>query len=208
MKYSKLLLFSAILFLFSCATVYEAPGISSRISDDRKIAILPFDAVIQYKKLPKNTTVEQIKEMEQDMGVVFQEQMYTRFLKKAGNYSITFQDVGTTNALLQKNGIEFGELSQYTADELAEILDVDAVVSGKILTSKPMSTGGAIATGLLLGYSGATNKVDVNVSLYDGEDAMLLFKYDHTYSGGLGSSAEELSKAMMKHIEKKFPYRN
>jgi hypothetical protein len=196
------------LLLTSCASIYRAPGLEAREAKHKEIAFLPFDAVIKYRKLPKNTTAEQMKEMEEDMGYIFQEQMYTRFLKKINKYNIEFQDISRTNALLKKNNISYSNFKEYTKDELAKLLGVDAVVSGKILTSKPMSTGAAIAVAVLAGVGTTTNKVDVNVSLHDGMDAKLLFNYDHTYSGGLGSNPESLSKALMKHIEKKFPYRN
>jgi hypothetical protein len=81
------------------------------------------------------------------------------------------------------------------------------LVSGKIQTSKPMSTGGAIAIAALTGFSTATNKVDINVSLHDGLDSKLLFKYDHSFKGGLGSNPESLSRALMKDLSKKFPYK-
>ncbi len=207
-KNSVILSFLLAFFMFtSCATVYQAPDLATRIQRHKKIAFLPFDAFIQYKKLPKNTTVEQLKEMEVEMGFVFQEQMYSRFLRQIKYYNIEIQDIANTNTLLKKNNIEYSQLNDYSKNELAQILGVDAVVSGKIVTSQPMSVGGAIAMNVLFGYSGATNEVNANVSLHDGFDSNLLFKYDHTYSGGLGSSAENLSKAIMKDIERKFPYR-
>jgi hypothetical protein len=198
----------ALITLSSCATIYKSPVLSSRISNHNKIAFLPFDAVIRFKKMPKNTTIEQVKEMEEDMGYVFQEQMFTRFLKKINHYNVEFQDVSMTNALLKKNNITYSNFKEYTKEEIAKILKVDAVVSGKILSTKPMSEGGAIVIGLLTGIGTSTNKVDVNISLYDALDSKLLFKYDHTYSGGIGSSPESISKALMRSIEKKFPYRN
>lgn len=197
-----------IAFLSSCATIYKAPELTERTQKHQRIAFVPFKTVIQYKKLPKNTTVEQIKEMEKDMGYIFQEQMYTRFLTKQKQFRIELLDVSQTNTRLKKNNISYTNLDSYTKAELAQILKVDAIVVGKILTSRPMTTGGAIALGLLTGYAGATNKVDANISLYDGIDDKLLFKYDHTFSGGIGSSPESLSKQMMKHIARKFPYKN
>jgi hypothetical protein len=209
MKSIKFLTVVLGIFLFSsCATIYQSPDLHSRTVNHQKIAFLPFDVTIQYRKLPKNTSLDQIKEMEEDMGYVFQEQMYTRFLQKINYYNVEFQDISQTNALLKKNDVVYSNYKEFTKTELAEILKVDAVISGKILTSKPMSTGGAIALGVLTGYSAATNKVDVNVTVHDASDSKLLFKYDHSYSGGVGSSPEQLAKALMRHIEKNFPYRN
>jgi hypothetical protein len=87
------------------------------------------------------------------------------------------------------------------------MLGVDAMISGTIRRSQPMSTGAAIAVGVLFGVSGETNRVDVNVNLHDGATGKLLWKYDHHESGALGSSSEGLAKSLMKGISKKFPYK-
>ena len=194
--------------LSSCATIYKSTDLSTRVSKHKNIAFLPFDAVIRYKKMPKNTSIEQLKEMESDMGYIFQEQIYTRFLKKIKYYDIEFQDVSMTNAILKRNGITYANFKEYTKEEIAKLLKVDAIVSGKILSTKPMSEAGALVLGLLTGVGTATNKVDVNLSLHDAIDSKLLFKYDHTHSGGIGSNPERISKALMRAVEKKFPYRN
>jgi hypothetical protein len=203
--YLQILVF--VLLLSSCATVYKSPDLQARAPKHKEIAFIPFDAVIQFKKLPKGVTAEQVKQMEADMGLVFQEQMYTRFLKREKNYNVRIQDIAMTNAILRKNNVTVENIHQYTKEELAHMLDVYAVVSGKIQTSKPMSTGGAIAIAALTGFSTATNKVDINVSLHDGLDSKLLFKYDHSFKGGLGSNPESLSRALMKDLSKKFPYK-
>ena len=69
-----------------------------------------------------------------------------------------------------------------------------------------MSTGAAIVVGALFGVWGATNTADVTVSLHDGKDSKLLWKFNHVYSGSVGSSPEQLTNAMMKPIMRKFPY--
>ncbi|MBT0811606.1 hypothetical protein KIH41_09985 [Litoribacter ruber] len=200
-------IFVCMLLLSSCATVYKSPDLKARAPKHKEIAFIPFDAVIQLKKLPKGVSAEQVKQMEADMGLVFQEQMYTRFLKKQKKYNVQIQDVAMTNAILRKNNVTVENIHQFTKEELAHMLDVYAVVSGKVLTSRPMSNGGAIAIAALTGISTSTNKVDINVSLHDGLDSKLLFKYDHSFRGGLGSDPESISKALMKDLSKKFPYK-
>lgn len=206
-NFKKIVFLVFAVILSNCATIYKSTDLSTRTATHKKIAFMPFDAVIKFKRMPKNTTIEQVKEMESDMGYVFQEQVYTRFLKKIKYYDIEFQDVSMTNALLKRNKITYNNYKEYTKEEIAKILKVDAIVSGKILSTKPMSEAGALVLGLLTGIGTATNKVDVNLSLYDGIDSKLLFKYDHTYSGGIGSSSESISKALMRAVERKFPYR-
>ncbi len=208
MKRTYLLGFLGIfmLLLSGCATVYTAPGLQPA-GQSKSLAILPFDVKVQYNRLPKNVTIEQIHEIEQELAVVLQSQMYGRFLKKNHQFPVTFQDVDMTNMILRRNNIDVAELGEFSKDELARLLEVDEVISGNVLTTKPMSTGAAVALGILFNVWGPTNKADVTVSLHSGVDSKLLWKFNHVYSGSVGSSPDQLTKAMMKPISRKFPYR-
>ena len=68
-----------------------------------------------------------------------------------------------------------------------------------------MGTGAAVFSAVLIGYS-ATNDVNINMNLHEGQEGKLLWSYDHQVTGGLGSSAEGMAKALMGGIAKKFPY--
>ncbi len=195
-----------VVLFSSCATVYQASEMPALQNQHKTIAVLPFEVKVQYNKLPKNVTEEQIHQNEYDLGFVLQNQMYNRFLKKKDLFSIEFQDVSQTVMMLKRNKIDIENLSEYSKDELARLLEVDAVVSGNLITTKPMSTGAAIVVGALFGVWGATNTADVTVSLHDGKDSKLLWKFNHVYSGSVGSSPEQLTNAMMKPIMRKFPY--
>lgn len=198
---------AALLIISGCATVYRSTDLDTTHSNSKTIAILPFDVHVQYNKLPKGVTVEQIKENEDELAFVFQNQMYTRFLRKAGQFPVQFQDVDRTNMLLERNKIDVQDLGEYSKDELARLLEVDEIISGKVITTKPMSTGAALVVGVLFNVWGATNTADVTVSLHSGTNSNLLWKFNHVYSGSVGSSPEQLTNQMMKPISRKFPYR-
>ncbi len=205
---NKIVFLAVIILLFSsCATVYNSAGLKTAEQKHQLIAILPFDVTVQYNKLPRNVTVEQIEENEHDLAFILQNQMYNRFLRKNDQFRIQFQDVDKTNMMLERNKIEVEQLKEFSADELARLLEVDAVISGKVITTKPMSTGAAIVVGVLFNVWGSTNTADVTVSLHDGNDSDLLWRFNHVYSGSVGSSPEQLTNAMMKPISRKFPYR-
>lgn len=208
MKRTLPLLLTGIILLFvtGCATVYTAPEIQQP-SNTKSIAILPFDVQIQYNKLPKNVTLAQVHENEQELSLVMQNQIYSRFLQKNELFPVVFQDVDMTNMLLKRNNIDLEKLSEFSKDELARLLEVDEVITGVVLTTKPMSTGAAVALGVLFGVWGPTNQADVTISLHSGNDSKLLWKFNHVYSGSIGSSPDQLSKAMMKPIARKFPYK-
>lgn len=202
-------LFGLLIVLMSgCATVYQASEMPSLENKHKKVAIIPFDVEVQYNKLPKNVTAEQIRENEKELGLVLQNQMYNQFLRKKDQFIINFQDVDQTIMMLKRNNVDFEKLDEYSKDELARLLEVDAIVSGHLITTKPMSTGAAIVVGALFGVWGATNTADVTVSLHNGNNSELLWKFNHIYSGSVGSSPEQLTKALMKPVIRKFPYKN
>lgn len=201
-------MFAALMLLFlSCATVYKSTDLTAVQQKHQVVAILPFDVSVHYNRLPKNVTVEEIRKNEQELAYVLQNQMYNQFLRKNDKFNVKFQDVDKTNMMLERNKIEAEQLAEFSPDELARLLEVDAVISGKVITTKPMSTGAAVVVGILFDVWGTTNSADVTVTLHDGTDSDLLWRFNHVYSGSVGSSPEQLTNAMMKPISRKFPYR-
>ena len=62
---------------------------------------------------------------------------------------VEVQETDETMALLERAGYFDGK--RMTPAEMAEALDVDAVITSNISMAKPMSTGAAIASAVLLG---------------------------------------------------------
>lgn len=203
------LLATMILALSSCGpTIYMAPNFEKAKSKHKQLAILPFDVLITMKKLPKDMTAEMLKDQEKNTGFSIQSHSYTYFLKEMSknNYTVTFQDIDKTNALLNKAGFSYDKLKEFSKEELCNTLGVDAVISGKVTMDKPMSDGGAVAVGLIFGVWTSTNKVDVSMTIHDKNNSDLLWKYDWVAEGSVGSSSEQLTKGLMKNVSKKFPY--
>ena len=200
---------ATLMLLAGCVTptVYTAPDFSTYQAEHKTVAILPYSVQIELKKLPEGTTEADIQRMEHDEGYLFQKVLYSQFLQGVSKdrYTVDFQDCDKTNTLLTRADIKQEDITRYTKDELATLLGVDALISGNIKREKPMGTGAAIASTLLIGI-GQTNQVHVNMAIHDGATGNLLWSYDHEVSGGLGSSPEGLAKSLMKKIAKKFPY--
>lgn len=131
---------------------------------------------------------------------------YTWLLQRQKEYTITFQDVDRTNALLKKAAINYENIAFQDKADLCKILGVDGIISGKATMSKPMSEGAAVAVGLLVGFWGSTNNTTTTLTIHDASGG-LLWKYDYQSSGSVGSSSESLTKALMKNASKKFPYK-
>jgi len=73
--------------------------------------------------------------------------MYGWFLRKADkyHYTVTFQDINKTNALLKKANIRYEDLGSTDRGAMAKALGVDAVIQDNIRMEKPMSDGAAVA---------------------------------------------------------------
>jgi len=191
------------------AQKYVHPQFVELTKDHKTLAVLPFKVAIDKTKLPKNMTLEMIASAEKEESTEFQTQLYARFLQRAqaGDYTVGFQDVDQTNALLARAGIARDSLYMHTKDEIAKVLGVDGLVAGSVHQTQPTSAGMAIAQTFLLGFSGNTQRVDINVTVHNGADGTLLWSYDHTDKGGLMNTVEGMVKSLLKKVGGNFPYR-
>ena len=201
MKKNLSLLILAIIFS-GCASIYLAPN-GKAIADKHEVI-----AIVKPKvsiKARKKDSAEAIKESQRTSSIEFQQEIYKYMLKRKskGKILVDIQDVEETNALLAKSGKDMQFL---TTKEMCNILGVDGIITSNFGLSKPMSAGGAIALALLAGVGTNTNEVVVTLSIKNCEDKSLIWKYDHKYSGGIGSSPSRLVEGLMKHASKKMPY--
>ena len=120
--------------------------------------------------------------------------------------TIEVQDPNVTTAKLRKNNIKQENLIEYTPQELANLLEVDAIISGDYKTDKPMSEGASVALGLLVGFWGTTNSATINMSVHNAEDGVLLWNYNKKVRGSLGSSPEDLINKLMRKASRRLSY--
>ena len=195
---------------FAQTSLYENPEFDVIAKDHKIIAIVPFKTQVKLRpKQMKDMTNEQLQRLEQAEGESLQTGMFSWFLKRKKRGKLTtleIQQPSRTNALLKKQGIDYSNLYEYTTDDLAKILEVDAVISGDYETNKPMSEGASIALGLLVGFWGSTNTAIVNMSVNNGEDGTLLWNYNKKVRGGLGSSPEDLVNVLMRKASRRLAY--
>ena len=108
------------------------------------------------------------------------------------------------NALILQNEID--NLKTVTSEQLAQILGVDAVITGTFETDKPMSDGASIALGLLVGFWGTTNAATINMSVNNGSDGELLWNYNKRVAGSLGSNTDQLINKLMRKASRRLGY--
>ena len=195
------LLILAIIFS-GCASIYLAPNGKTIANKHEIIAIVKPKVSIKARK---KDNADAIQESQRTSSIEFQQEIYKYMLKRKskGKILVDIQDVEETNALLAKSGKDIQFL---TTREMCDILGVDGIITSNFGLSKPMSAGGAIALALLAGVGTNTNEVVVTLSIKNCEDKSLIWKYDHKYSGGIGSSPSRLVEGLMRHASKKMPY--
>lgn len=201
-----LFLLLSVMNVFGQKQVFTAKDLKERISTHKSVAILPFPTYITYRKQPKNFDEEANKEQEKKMAKQIQSSMYTFLLRKADSYSVSFQDVDKTNALLKKTGIE-NKLDEMSKNEIAKILGVDAVIGGKFEQEQSRSEAGAIVTTVLIGFgTGKTGSGTLTLTINDGKDGELLWRFFNTMNDNVLRSTDDLVERMMRKVSRNFPY--
>ena len=189
--------------------LYENPKFDELAKDHENIAILPFKTTIELRpKQMQKLETGQLEKMQKSESENLQDAMYSWFLKrkKRGTLTIDVQQPSRTRALLLKKGINDENIATYTPEELAEILEVDALISGTYETNKPMSEGASVALGLLIGFWGRTNSAIINMNINNAEDGELLWNYNKKVSGSFGSNSDDLINILMRKASRRLAY--
>ena len=208
-KYTSILLLIGFILISCGPTIYKSSAFDSALAKHKIVAILPADVTTRLRpNEAKKITTEQLADLNEKTGFNIQDRMYSWFLHRSDKfqYTVTFQDVTRTNALLKQAGISYNDLASKDRTELSKLLGVDAVLQNRTSLDKPMSDGAAVAVGVIFGVWGNTNSAQTTINIHDGKTGNLLWKYDYEASGSVGSSADKLVNALMRNASKKFPY--
>ena len=227
MKIALLSFFSLV--LFSCGTnrnVYKSSDFDYQTATHRMVAVLPFH-ITQTGHVSKNESVEGIKAANEKWAYVFQESLLSYSLrhtsKNRKGHMISFQGTQRTNALLTELGLTLDEIYTKRPEEIAKLLEVDAVLMTTLEKDKNFSDG--VAYGLKAGQIilntvsksgtlgaplGGMNAADINLnsSLYDAKDGKLLWKTFRQGGSDLPKNTDDMVEYFSNWIAKKLPYRS
>ena len=211
-----------ILALSGCATVpppnvtFSADDLDARIERHEDVAVLPFvfDSNRDEQEDEKQEGEASAPRVDPAVeGRKYQRAMYSSIIEFVDevDFTATVQDIDQTNAILARDG---RDIHTIPPEELSSLLGVDALLSGSVtddrLTSAGSALGVAILTGLMSGgvasASPHTQEVWVRASLHDGADGKMLWSFEETNSGGIGSSTEKMIVALMARAASALPY--
>jgi hypothetical protein len=186
--------------------VFNSPKRQEAVKTHKLVAILPFEVKMTYKKQPRDFDIETNREKEREKAYSIQSSIYTFLLRKASKYTVEFQDVEKTNVLLKKAGMK-DKMDEFTKDEIAKALGVDAVIAGKFEAEQSKSEAGAIVTTVLFGGMGSkTGSGALTMMVNDGPSGDLLWRFFKSMNDDVFSSSDELIDRMMRKVSRNFPY--
>lgn len=201
MKILKLLLTVLFLFTFSIANcqsnIYEMNDFAVYQKLHKKVAIIPIDITIDIKSMPRDITVDDMDKLHKEESLFLQEYFFAVNLNENQDKRMTveIQDVRKTNAMLEKNNINFFNISKITKEDLAKFCEVDAIIvvffykSNQIVNEKPRNT------------------IDSKVAIFDKNGKLLWEYYDTVFASG-DKNMLYLEKFILEKAAKKNPYRN
>lgn len=141
-----------VLFLFSCSNrYYTASNFSEKTEGHKVVAILPAEVTFSGKQ-PKNMTPEAIAEAEERESIDFQYALMNSILRHANTRkyitTVNFQDINTTQKILEQNNITVRDSWKRNDEELAKLLGVDAVIRMNIRKQRYMSDEASYGVGV------------------------------------------------------------
>jgi hypothetical protein len=184
---------------------YKSSSLPLLVNNAKTIAILPFKATVTYKRMPKGITVENLQEEEKKLSTSMQEGMLTYLLRKSKNYTVEFQDVDRTNALLKKAGI-YNDIDAVLPDSVCKILGVDGIIKSTWAYEKTGSEAGAIVMALAIGVNKGVGSGALTLKLFGASDGELAWRFYKEMNESAFSSASELMERMMRKVGRNFPF--
>lgn len=204
----KLLLITFLIIgIFSNAQkqIYGDGNLTGIIKRHKTVAILPFDVSITHRKQNEALSAEMNTQQELTMSENIQSSMYTFLLRKRNDYSVEFQDIEKTNILLKRAGM-LDKLNDFTKDEIAKVLGVDAIVSGKFENEQTRSDKQARSNALWLGTGGKTGSGTLTMILNNGEDGKMIWRFYKTMDDNYRKSTDDIIESLMRKLSRNFPY--
>lgn len=185
--------------------VYESNKFDVLSADHKILAIIPF---FTHLDLKENIEKGEVKQLEEKEGYAVQNALETYFGlgKKKKKFTVEFQNIKNTNALLAQENINYDNIDTYTIHELCEILKVDAIVSGNLDLNILLSKGIPTEFSFLDYILGDADYGRIGIKISDGDSGKLLWKYENKITKKSGKNTYDLIDKMMKKLVRKFPY--
>ncbi|MEM9820407.1 MAG: hypothetical protein AAF985_05025 [Bacteroidota bacterium] len=222
MKAPSIFLFSLLISLTSCKSYYSAKNFKEVAEAHQTIAVVPFE-VYTTGQLPKEITEEQIKAVETYESKAFQISFYNKILNRnrlsGPSIPVNIQHYNKTLRILKDNNISITDSWEKSPELLANLLGVDAIVTGRIekqrYFSDELSAGIDIGTSILnqLGVrqvpdvSRNNKNVIADFSVLDSTTGRVLWSINYQCQADWQQQADQIISRINHRSSKHFPYR-
>ncbi len=185
--------------------IYESDQFDELSKEHKVLAILPF---LTHLDLKDDLTKDELKALEKKEGLAVQNALETYFSKrkKKKKFSVAFQNIKNTNAILAQNDISYDNMDIYTTKQLSEVLGVDGIISGNLDLNVLLSKGVPTEFSIIDYFLGKANYGRIGIKISDGDKGKLLWKYEKEINKKSGKNTDDLIDRMMKLATRKFPY--
>jgi len=210
--------------LVAAAQTAEA---AATLASHRTVAILPMQVAkpkLSDIRIAAADTLGAARQPQQPEArqIAYQMQalVYAQLLAQqpAKGYSVQLQSVAETNTRLQAAGLTYEKLLAQSASlpQLAQVLGVDAVLTGEVLLFQFLPRGMGLAARILLNEpvlpndpssNLPTSKTGATLLLYDCRSSQLAWTFDFTHTGNNALKPERLAPKLVKAALPTFPYR-
>ena len=215
-----------ISLIISCTTPYHIQNFDEITNSHKVVAVLPFD-MIYTGMIPEELTEEDLNEIEAAESQAFQISFYNEVLgsTKNGrrNLSVNLQPINKTNRILKENELSGIEVHSLPYEDIAEMLDVDAFVTGQIQKNRLMSdlASYGIEIGVHIldvmsphtiwpfipGDLSRSKEIKSSYAIYDGNESLTLWSVSYNYDADWRRSANDIIDETNRRAARKFPYR-
>jgi hypothetical protein len=218
------ILLVAFTILGSCAhKYYTASDFEEQTIEHKKVAVVPAEMIFTGTQ-PKNMTEEDIAKAEEFESFSFQQSLYNNILRYANSNkyqtTVNFQDITTTQKILEQNNITARDSWKMTDKELSDKLGVDAVVRMRIRKQRYMSDAASYGIGVarqVIFNTGIGSKIpvpavnnktnDIITSCNLVSDGQTLWNDNYTRTADWNTPANEVIEAITANFGKHFPYK-
>ncbi|MFM7005946.1 MAG: hypothetical protein ACKOWX_01700 [Flavobacteriales bacterium] len=198
-----LFILSLSVFLFSCISIQEAQNVVELSQAHQRIAVIPIKANVERKiwmNQEKHAELCQIKSEETQQRI----DRYLQFYSRNGSLHAEIMPVDEVNSLLHGAGYPNTML---TNNDLCSLLQVDAIIYGRIEVLEPISEAAA----MMLSSSNTmvtpiTNIVELNLFLYDAKSAKTIWDSGQINRGQVGSIKENMQRQVCRRAVRNMPY--
>ncbi len=224
-KFVFFLLVSAV-SLSSCnKDYYQVKSFYKKTEEHKEIAILPVEIIFSGLQ-PFDLTEEDVQKQEEGESRAFQISLHSELLKRKENSSkgpkLKLQRVSQTNKIIQEK-MTIRESWELTAEEMAELLGVDAVVKSRIekkryfsdlasygidVASKIIGLLAKDITVFLTGQSlKKSNDIYGRYELLDGTSGETLWSMSYEEAANYKNPADQVINSLNEKAAKNFPYK-